>query len=250
MNPKSLRPKILRSASLAALLAVMAITLPAAKSLAQDESLPDLRRSMVDEIRTRGVADSRVLDAMVAVPRHDFVPASQRPKAYEDSTLSLGHGQTVYQPYIVALMTELLDLGPSDKVLEIGTGSGYHTAVLSRVAGRVYSMEIIEQFARDARRRLDRLGYNNVEVRAGDGYQGWPEAAPFDAIILTAAPPELPQSLVDQLRVGGKMVAPVGEFFQDLRVIKKTRDGIETESVIPVRLQPMERQENRSLVPP
>ncbi|MEM7051692.1 MAG: protein-L-isoaspartate(D-aspartate) O-methyltransferase [Acidobacteriota bacterium] len=198
------------------------------------------RNAMLDQLRGRGVTDERVLAAMAEVPRHDFVPESLRLRAYEDSALSLGHGQTVYQPYIVALMTQLLDLGSGDKVLEIGTGSGYHTAVLSRVAGEVYSMEIIEQFAADARRRLDRLGYDNVQVRAGDGYKGWPEAGPFDAVILTAAPPELPQPLVDQLKVGGKMVVPVGEFFQDLRVITNGPDGLETESIIPVRLQRME----------
>jgi protein-L-isoaspartate(D-aspartate) O-methyltransferase len=139
-------------------------------------------------------------------------------------------------------MTELLDLDDDDKVLEIGTGSGYHTAVLSRVAGSVYSIEIIEPMALEAARRLARLGYDNVHLEVGDGYKGWPEMAPFDAIILTAAPPRIPQPLLDQLKVGGKMVAPVGGFIQDLQVITKAEDGIEKRTVIPVRLVPMTGQ--------
>ena len=200
----------------------------------------ELRRGMVDrQIRDRGITDAGVLAAMEQVPRHLFVPEAYRAEAYDDKPLPLGWGQTIYQPYIVALMTSLLKLDPDDTVLEIGTGSGYHTAVLSRVARRVYSMEIVQPIALEARGRLARLGYGNVEIRVGDGYQGWPEKAPFDAIILTAAPPYLPQPLIDQLKVGGRMVAPVGEYFQDLLVITKTADGIEKRTVIPVRLVPM-----------
>jgi protein-L-isoaspartate(D-aspartate) O-methyltransferase len=195
---------------------------------------------MVDhQIRDRGITDAGVLAAMGQVPRHLFVPEAYRAEAYDDKPLPLGWGQTIYQPYIVALMTSLLKLDPDDTVLEIGTGSGYHTAVLSRVARKVFSMEIIQPIALEARSRLARLGYGNVEIRVGDGYQGWPEKAPFDAIILTAAPPYLPQPLIDQLKVGGRMVAPVGEYFQDLLVITKTADGIEKRTVIPVRLVPM-----------
>lgn len=207
----------------------------------RDESELLLRRRMVDEqIRQRGIDQPSVLAAMEQVPRHLFVPEAYRSQAYDDVPLPMGWGQTVYQPYIVALMTSLLDLGPDDKVLEIGTGSGYHTAVLSRVAGQVYSIEISKPIAERARDRLATLDYRNIDLRVGDGYEGWADKAPFDAVILTAAPPYLPQPLIDQLKVGGKMVAPVGEYFQDLRVITKTADGLETESVIPVRLLPMQ----------
>jgi protein-L-isoaspartate(D-aspartate) O-methyltransferase len=153
--------------------------------------------------------------------------------------LVLGPGRTVYTPYVVAFMTSLLDLKPGDKVLEIGTGTGYHAAVLSRIAREVYSIEIVEPVANEASKRLSILGYHNIEVRWGNGYQGWPDKAPFDAILLSVAPPEIPKALLKQLRVGGKMVAPVGGFFQDLLVITKTADGLEKKTVIPVRLQPM-----------
>ena len=202
------------------------------------------RRRMCDRLaREHDIGRPEVLRAMAEVPRHLFVPEAYRDQAYEDMPLSTGGGQSVYQPYIVALMTSLADLGPDDVVLEIGTGSGYHTAVLSRLARRVYSIEISAPIAERARRRLASLGYRNVELRVGDGYEGWAEHAPFDAIILTAAPPHLPQPLIDQLKVGGRMVAPVGEYFQDLRVVTKTADGLETSSVIPVRVPPMTRAE-------
>jgi protein-L-isoaspartate(D-aspartate) O-methyltransferase len=167
------------------------------------------------------------------------VPDSARTEAYGDRPLVLGQGRTVYQPYVVALMTSLLDLKHGDKVLEIGTGSGYHAAVLSRIARTVYSVEIVDVVATQASKRLSVLGYHNVEIRVGDGFQGWPEKAPFDAILLSAAPPTIPKPLLAQLRVGGKMVAPVGGFFQDLQVITKTADGLEKRTVIPVRLSPM-----------
>lgn len=203
-------------------------------------SYAERRQRMVASLsRVHDIDEPAVLRAMAEVPRHLFVPEAYRDQAYDDVPLPMGWGQTVYQPYIVALMTSLLDLEPGDVVLEIGTGSGYHTAVLSRVAERVFSIEISEPIAERARERLDALGYRNVEVRVGDGYEGWAEKGPFDAIILTAAPPHLPQPLLDQLKEGGKMVAPVGEYFQDLRVITKTREGLETASVIPVRVSPM-----------
>jgi len=220
----------------------LALALLLAAAGAADEMRPQRKTMVEQQVKARGIADRRVLAAMEEVPRHLFVPEADLATAYDDRPLPIGHGQSVSQPYVVALMTSLLDLGPGDRVLEIGTGSGYHTAVLSRVAGEVASIEIIEPMAREARRRLERLGYDNVEIRAGDGYKGWPEKAPFDAIILTAAPPRIPQPLVDQLKVGGRMVAPVGGYIQDLQVITKTRDGIEKRTVIPVRLQPMTGQ--------
>jgi protein-L-isoaspartate(D-aspartate) O-methyltransferase len=230
------------AATLAAL-AVLTLLATALPAVAAEDDFAARRDAMVEQqVRARGIADPAVLAAMEEVPRHLFVPASSLAQAYEDRPLPIGHGQTISQPYIVALMSELLELDGDDRVLEIGTGSGYHTAVLSRVAGSVYSIEIIEPMAVDAARRLSRLGYDNVHLEVGDGYKGWPERAPFDAIILTAAPPRIPQPLLDQLKVGGKMVAPVGGYIQDLQVITKAEDGIEKRTVIPVRLVPMTGQ--------
>ena len=220
----------LRALLLAALFAI-----PVA---AQDYGLQ--RRAMVDEqIRQRGIREREVLKAMEQVPRHLFVPESVRPKAYEDEALPIGPGRAIYQPYVVALMTSLLDLDKGDKVLEVGTGTGYHAAILSRIAREVYSIEIDSTAASQASKRLSGLGYPNVFVRHGDGYQGWPDKGPFDAILLSVAPPRVPKPLIDQLRVGGKMVVPVGGFFQDLLVITKTADGLEKRTVIPVRVAPM-----------
>ena len=200
-----------------------------------------LRHAMVEQqVRQRGVTQPEVLAAMDQVPRHMFVPDALRSQAYSDQPLVVGQGRTVYTPYVVALMTSLLDLKRGAKVLEIGTGSGYHAAVLSRIARTVYSVEIDEPIASQASKRLAVLGYHNVEVRYGDGYQGWPDKAPFDAILLSAAPPSIPKPLLQQLRVGGKMVVPLGGgFFQDLLVITKAAEGIERRTVIPVRLSPM-----------
>jgi protein-L-isoaspartate(D-aspartate) O-methyltransferase len=177
---------------------------------------------------------------MEAVPRHLFVPSELRPQAYEDQPVDIGWGYTVYQPYMVARMTELLGLKGGEKVLEIGTGSGYHSAVLARIAGQVRSMEINSDLARDARRTLRSLGFTNVDVRVGDGYQGWPEEAPFDAIILTAAPPHIPQPLIEQLKLGGRMVIPLGGELQNLLLVTKTKNGIERQTVAPVRVPLME----------
>jgi protein-L-isoaspartate(D-aspartate) O-methyltransferase len=175
------------------------------------------------------------------VPRHEFVPEQNREAAYEDRPLSIGFGATISQPYIVAAMTELLDVAPSHRVLEIGTGSGYQAAVLSMLVDTVYSIEIVPELSRRAQETLARLEYRNVKVRTGDGYKGWPEQAPFDRIILTAAPPEVPKALIDQLRPGGKLVAPVGSGYdQNLLVIEKGKDGkVKRRSVFPVMFVPM-----------
>ncbi len=225
-------------AACAGLLSAALVVLAVHPSGAQDWD--ELRRRMVEkQIHARGVTQPEVLSAMETIPRHLFVPEEVRDEAYEDHPLPIDYGQTISQPYIVALMTELLDLEGPEKVLEIGTGSGYHSAVLSRVAGEVYTIEIIEPLGRKAGQILDALGFHNVHVLVGDGYRGWPDEAPFDAIILTAAPPRLPQPLIDQLAVGGRMVVPVGDFLQDLRLIIKTEDGLESRKVAPVRFVPM-----------
>jgi protein-L-isoaspartate(D-aspartate) O-methyltransferase len=172
--------------------------------------------------------------------RHLFVDAKTRAQSYEYYTLSIAGNQTISQPYIVALMTELADLTPNEKVLEIGTGSGYQSAVLSRLAGEVYSIEIVPELARESEQRLRQLGYSNVTVREGDGYRGWAEHAPFDAILVTAAPDRIPQPLLDQLAPGGRMVIPVGSFFQELKVLSKDKNGKITEKdILPVRFVPM-----------
>ncbi len=191
------------------------------------------------QIERRDVTDSLVLEAMRTVPRHLFVPESYRQESYRDGPLPIGHDQTISQPYIVALMTELLQIDSTSKVLEIGTGSGYQAAILAEISDSVYSIEIIPELAHRADTLLDSLGYADVHVRAGDGYRGWPEAAPFDAIIVTAAPPKIPQPLVDQLKVGGRMVIPVGEFYQELLLVQKTEKGVIKKSIIPVRFVPM-----------
>jgi protein-L-isoaspartate(D-aspartate) O-methyltransferase len=177
---------------------------------------------------------------MRAVPRHRFVPEAWRRFAYSDQPLPIGEEQTISQPYIVALMTELLSLRPGDKVLEIGTGSGYQAAVLAEITDQVYSIEIIESLAESAAERLGQLGYDKVQVRAGDGYRGWPEEAPFDAIIVTAAPDHVPEPLLAELAPGGRLVIPVGSFFQELKRITRRADGtFREESVLPVRFVPM-----------
>jgi protein-L-isoaspartate(D-aspartate) O-methyltransferase len=193
-----------------------------------------------EQIEARGVHHPAVLHALRETPRHLFVPRKLEGEAYTDRALPIGFGQTISQPYIVGLMSELLEPDRSAKVLEIGTGSGYQAAVLSQLFGRVYSIEVVTELARSAAELLDELDYHNVTVRNGDGYQGWPEEAPFDRIILTAAPPELPRALVDQLKPGGLLVAPVGRGDQELILVRKTLTGrVETRSVIPVVFVPM-----------
>jgi protein-L-isoaspartate(D-aspartate) O-methyltransferase len=191
------------------------------------------------QIEAREVRDPRVLRAMRAVPRHRFVPDSQRAAAYQDRPLPIGEQQTISQPYIVALMTELAKLEPGDTVLEIGTGSGYQSAVLAEMGVQVFSIEIIEPLAKRAKATLASLGYESVQVRHGDGYAGWPEHAPFDAILVTAAPPKIPEPLKAQLSVGGRLVVPVGKYFQSLMVLTRTKEGFREETILPVRFVPM-----------
>jgi protein-L-isoaspartate(D-aspartate) O-methyltransferase len=194
---------------------------------------------VIGQIQARGVRDAATLAAMQEVERHEFVPRAQAGEAYADHPLSIGHGQTISQPYVVAFMTEALRLGAGQTVLEVGTGSGYQTAVLARTVARVYTIEILEPLAREARERLTRLGHDNVEVRAGDGYLGWPEAAPFDGIIVTAAAPRIPESLKAQLRDGGRLVIPVGDESQDVVVVTRRGDAFDQSRVLPVRFVPM-----------
>jgi len=202
-----------------------------------------LRQRMVDvQLAPRDITDQRVLDVMRRVPRHLFVPESQRESAYADWPLQIGEGQTISQPYIVALMTELARPSASDRALEVGTGSGYQAAVLSRLVAQVFSVELVDPLARSASEALRRLGYANVTVRSGDGYLGWPDEAPFDIILVTAAPEEVPPALVAQLKAGGRMVVPVGRVWdvQDLQLIEKDAAGrVSTRSVIPVRFVPL-----------
>lgn len=213
---------------------------PKVTQTSQDNEAEHRARMVETQIVARGVRDRRVLAAMRQVPRHLFVEAKDRGQAYEDHPLPIAGNQTISQPYIVALMTELADLAPEERVLEIGTGSGYQSAVLSRLAREVYSIEIVPELARASADRLRQLGYGNVTVKEGDGYRGWPEHAPFDAILVTAAPDRIPQPLLDQLAPGGRMVIPVGSFFQELKVLTKEKDGKITEKdIIPVRFVPM-----------
>jgi protein-L-isoaspartate(D-aspartate) O-methyltransferase len=192
-----------------------------------------------NQIEARGIKDPRVIAAMRRVPRHELVPLELRDSAYQDSPLPIGYGQTISQPYIVAFMSEQLKLTGDETVLEVGTGSGYQAAVLAELAAHVFSIEIVEPLAERSRRDLARLGFDNVTVRSGDGYKGWPEEAPFDAIIVTAAPPSIPSPLVDQLAVGGRMVLPVGKYSQELVLITRDAEGVKTESLIGVRFVPM-----------
>ncbi len=191
------------------------------------------------QIVRRGVRDADVIRVMKNTPRHDFIPAHLRDHAYDDRPLPIGSSQTISQPYIVALMTEYLQLTGSEKVLEIGTGSGYQAAVLAPLVDTCYSIEVVKSLAIEASHKLAVMNYDNIIVKWGDGYQGWPEHAPFDRIIITAAPPQIPEKLVEQLAVGGRMVLPVGSHFQELILITKTKKGIHRKSIIPVRFVPM-----------
>ena len=199
-----------------------------------------MRENMVEtQIKARGVKDPRVLSAMLKVQRHLFVPKEYQSSAYADQPLPIGEGQTISQPYIVALMTELLSLKGDEKVLEVGTGSGYQAAILGELAQEVYTIEIVEPLATSAKNRLLELGYRNVTVKAGDGYAGWPEVAPFDAVIVTCAPDHIPQPLIDQLKEGGRLVVPVGTYSQELMKIVKKSGKLESTNVVPVIFVPM-----------
>jgi protein-L-isoaspartate(D-aspartate) O-methyltransferase len=226
----------------AALLLIGAVAMPAGCGAQTNESgdMAEERHEMVrEQIQARGISDTRVLQAMRDVKRHLFVPGESAPEAYEDYPLAIGEGQTISQPYIVALMSELLELEADDRVLEIGTGSGYQAAILSKLAGEVYSIEIVPSLGDAAAKRLDLLGYENVTVKIGDGYKGWPDKAPFDAVMVTAAPPEIPQALVDQLAEGGRMVVPVGTNYQELMLLRKEKGRVSKKVITAVRFVPM-----------
>lgn len=213
----------------------------AAKQRAEDDWKMMRTQMVKEQIEARGIGEKRVLDAMDRVPRHLFVPDGVRDHSYADSALPIGHEQTISQPYIVGFMTESLMVQPTDKILEIGTGSGYQAAILGELAKEVYSIEIVAPLGERAGKTLSDLGYKNVHVRVGDGYKGWPEAAPFDAVIVTAAPDHVPQPLLDQLKVGGRLVIPVGSgtHNQSLVLMEKTAKGVERHEILPVRFVPM-----------
>ena len=213
-------------------------------SEAKPPALKDLaaqREAMVaTQIAARGIKDASTLDAMRKVPRHEFLPMRLRGEAYSDYPLPIGHGQTISQPYVVAFMTEAIQPKPGEKILEIGAGSGYQAAVLAQAGAEVYTVEIIEPLAEMARQTLERLGYKNARVRHGDGYRGWPEHAPFDAIVVTCAPDKIPPDLIAQLKDGGRMIIPVGAGMeQDLVLLRKEGGRVEKQSVLPVRFVPM-----------
>ncbi len=224
---------------------------PTRENDAQAESVEFERRTEMIErqIKSRGIDDERVLRAIANVPRHEFVPAGYRDEAYADGPLPIGHGQTISQPYIVALMTQSVRLEPTDKVLDIGTGSGYQAAVLAEIVDHVYSIEIVEPLGKAAETRLRRLGYDNVSVRVGDGFQGWPDEAPFDVIVLAAAPEEIPPPLIEQLAPGGRLILPVGERNdQHLMLIEKDDKGAVTRKDIgAVRFVPMTGEAEKDL---
>jgi protein-L-isoaspartate(D-aspartate) O-methyltransferase len=196
-------------------------------------------RMVESQLRARDIRDTRVLAAMGEVPRHLFVPEAERDDAYGDFPLPIGYAQTISQPYIVAFMTQALDVSPEHKVLEIGTGSGYQAAILGKLAREVYTIEIVEPLAERSRSLLQQLGFTNVHVRAGNGYLGWPEQAPFDRVMVTAAPADVPPALVEQLKIGGRMAIPVGTTSQELRIMRRTQTGMETIQTLPVRFVPM-----------
>jgi protein-L-isoaspartate(D-aspartate) O-methyltransferase len=207
---------------------------------ANDAFLMARKRMVREQLSSRDITNTRVLAAMTQVPRHEFVPEKLRSRAHDDRPLPIGHDQTISQPYIVAFMTERLELKPADRVLEVGTGSGYQAAVLSVLVAEVYSIEIVAALAQRAETDLKRLGFKNVQVRTGDGYKGWPEAAPFDAIIVTCAPEKIPQPLIEQLKDGGRLIIPVGPAWnQELILLRKQGDRLERRAVLPVGFVPM-----------
>ncbi len=227
------------------------------KSAAADDKLTDARDRLIAEIREdaretvaytgREQFSERVMAAMAKVPRHEFVSEEEKRYAYINRPLGIGQGQTISQPFIVAIMTDLLDLTPDDKVLEIGTGCGYQAAVLAEIAKEVFSIETLPVLATAARERLDWLGYKNVHVRTGDGYDGWPEEAPFDGIIVTSAPTKIPETLVKQLKPGGRLVIPVGGVYETqtlYRCVKESDGGLRKQRILPVAFVPMVKSRN------
>lgn len=222
------------------LLIICAIICCASKVVAKENNFAKLRHRMVDQQLTpRGISDKLVISAMLKVPRHEFVPKNFIEYAYRDSALPIEENQTISQPYIVALMTQLLDLKGQEKVLEIGTGSGYQSAVLAEIAKEVYTIEILKPLADSAKRRLENMGYKNIKVLCGDGYLGWPQFAPFDAIMVTAAATQIPQPLIGQLKIGGRLVIPLGNIEQQLFLVIKEKDAIVKKRIIPVIFVPM-----------
>jgi protein-L-isoaspartate(D-aspartate) O-methyltransferase len=220
----------------------LAMSAPAA---ADEDRAAERARMVTEQIEARGVRDERLLAALRKVPRHRFVPAMERANAYLDEPLPIGSQQTISQPYIVAIMSELADVQPGERVLEVGTGSGYQAAVLAELGAEVHTIEIIPALADSARKTLRALGYARVNVVAGDGYRGMPERAPFDAILVTAAPDHVPQPLIDQLATGGKLVIPVGEGVQELRVMERRASGVVGSSIFSVRFVPMTGEAQR-----
>jgi len=218
---------------------VLWVVAPAGCSSGDRDYAKQRERMVEEQIVARGVHDPLVIAAMTKVPRERFVPRGLAYLAYEDSPLPIGSGQTISQPYIVALMTASLGLKRHGKILEIGTGSGYQAAVLAEIVDTVYTIEILPELAERANALLDTLGYRNVRVRAGDGFDGWPSEAPFDGVIVTAAAPKIPRPLVEQLKTGGRLVIPVGEEWQELEVYEKTTEGLKVVSTLPVRFVPM-----------
>ena len=210
------------------------------RSAVSEEKFMIMRKDMVEnQIKARGIKNEKVLKALEKVPRHEFVPPEYVKYSYHDSPQPIGEDQTISQPYIVALMSELLDPDEDDRILEIGTGSGYQAAVLAEIAKEVYSIEIIKSLAESAQKRLEGMGYSNIHVPYGDGFKGLPKEAPFDGIIVTCAPSEIPQPLLDQLAVGGRLVIPVGDYFQELILVTRTEEGYDRKTGIPVRFVPM-----------
>jgi len=199
----------------------------------------DNQQMLNEQIIARGIKDRNVIKAISKVHRIEFVPDKSKQRAYSDTPLPIGHGQTISQPYIVAFMTEAAMLNKNSKVLEIGTGSGYQAAILAELSKDVFTIEVIEPLGEQAKETFKRLKYNNIHVCISNGYEGWPEEAPFDAIIVTAAPKEIPTKLVQQLKLGGRLIIPVGDYHQELLRITQTEDGLETERLLPVRFVPM-----------
>ncbi len=233
----------MRTFFLSGFLGLVCFILPAYASGDTQEFQRERELMVKEQIEARGIKDARLLTAMRKVKRHLFVPPAYRHRSYEDSPLPIGEGQTISQPYIVGLMTALLELKEDDRVLEIGTGSGYQAAILGELVKEVYTIEILEPLATRSKELLQELGYNNIKVKQGDGFLGWPEYAPFEAIIVTCAPEEVPAPLLEQLAEGGRLVIPVGDQWQELKLIRKKEGKITTENIIPVRFVPMLRNE-------